>query len=74
MTKKQERLIWSVVIGSMVIGAVLSMYLLDGERNYEIAIAVIVGLVASFFIQLFYSKGVKRKMGMFQSSMKEVYF
>ena len=47
----------------MAIGGVLSMYLLDGERNYEIAIAVIVGLIASFFIQLFYSRWRQKKNG-----------
>ena len=63
MTNKQERLIWAVVIGSMTIGGFLSAYLLGGERNYEIAIAVIVGLIASFIIQLLYSKLRQKKNG-----------
>ena len=63
MTKKQSSLIWAVVIGSMAIGGILSMYILEGERNYEIAIAVIIGSIAAFFIQLFYSKWRQKKNG-----------
>ena len=63
MTKKQSSLVWAVVIGSMAIGGILSMYILEGERNYEIAIAVIIGSIAAFFIQLFYSKWRQKKNG-----------
>ena len=74
--RKLQITIWSVVIGCMIIGGFLGMYIIGketGEYNYEIVTAIIVGTVLGFIIYLLFSKWNKKEMEMFQMLMNEVY-
>ena len=64
--RKLQITIWSVVIGCMIIGGFLGVYIIGkktGEYNYEIVIAIIVGTVLGFIIYLLFSKWNKKRNG-----------
>jgi len=63
---KLQMTIWFVVIGCMIIGGFLGVYLIGketGEYNYEIAIAILVGTVLGFIIYLLISMWNKKRNG-----------
>lgn len=63
---KLQITIWSVVIGCMIIGGFLGVYIIGketGEYNYEIAIAIIVGTILGPFIYLLFSRWNKKRNG-----------
>ena len=75
--RKLQITIWFVVIGCMIIGGFLGVYLIGketGEYNYEIAIAIIGGTVLGFIIYLLISMWNKKEMEMFQMLMNEVFY
>ncbi|MBP3950255.1 hypothetical protein [Bacillus suaedae] len=64
--RKFQIIIWSVVIGCMIIGGFLGVYIVGketGEYNYDIAIAIIVGTLLGFFVYLLIAKWNKKRNG-----------
>lgn len=64
--RKLQITFWSVVIGCMIIGGFLGVYLIGketGEYNYEIAIAIIGGTVLGFIFYLLISMWNKKRNG-----------
>ena len=64
--KKLQTIIWAVVIGCMIIGGFLGIYIIGketGEYNYEIAIAIIGGTLLGFVIFMLFSKWTRKRNG-----------
>ena len=64
--QKLQTAIWAVVIGCMMIGGFLGVYIIGketGEYNYEIATAIIGGTLFGFVIYLLFSKWTKKRNG-----------
>jgi len=64
--RNSQRTIWFVVIGFMIIGGFLGIYLVGketGEYNYDIAIAIAGGTVLGFIIYLLLSLWNKKRNG-----------
>lgn len=64
--KRLQITIWFVIIGSMLLGGFLGMYIIGketGEYNYEIISSILIGTVLSFIIYLLTSKWNKKRNG-----------
>jgi hypothetical protein len=64
--KRLQITIWFVIIGSMILGGFLGMYIIGketGEYNYEIISSILIGTVLSFIIYLLSSKWNKKRNG-----------
>lgn len=62
--QKLQIIIWTVVIGCMIIGGFLGIYIIDkgtGEYIYDMAIPIIVGPVLGCVIYLLLSKWNKKR-------------
>ncbi|TQR21630.1 hypothetical protein [Psychrobacillus vulpis] len=66
MKKRTEIIIYAVVVGSIIIGGLLGIYIIgseDGTYNFELFLPIVIGALGGFMVFLFLSKWRQKRNG-----------